>query len=426
MTAVDEVRIQDTAAEQAVLGAILTAPQRMGEVHLTPADFFRPQHGAIFAAMLALYEQGKTPDPLLVAAELGTKLGPVGPYLQQCMASTPAPGSVGYYAEIVRAKAVDRELLALSERIAQLSRADLPSAEKLSDADTALRRIGGPSTQDGRWFGDLFTELVEDLQNPTVTAPGVPTGWMDVDDLLAPMLPGQVTVIAGRPGSGKSIMGLDIARNCALRLGRLCGVASMEMSSRQLTQRAVSAETGIPLSSLLRRDLSEHDWETMARSAGLRDGKLLILEGPQSVASLKSWVRRNKPVLLIVDYLQLMTGGRRTENRQQEVSEMMRGLKLLATGEQVPLVVLAQLNRAPDLRTGGRPHLSDLRESGGIEQDADNVILLYRPEMYDPLNRSGEVDVILAKQRSGPTGTVVLTAQTAFATFRDYARRTGW
>jgi replicative DNA helicase len=389
---------------------------------------FRPAHGAIFGALLALFDRGDPVDALTVAHELGPALVAAGgaPYLAQLMASTPSPRSVAYYADMVLAAATSRRLLAAGEHIAQLARSDAPAADKLADADLALRLASATGGRDStRRLGDWLDQVVDDLQNPAGGTDGIPTGYLDLDLELRPLLPGQFIVIGARPAVGKSIVGLDLVRHCALRLRRPAGLISLEMTGAELTQRAIAAEAGVPLTDLLRRDLSEDAWERIAKASDrIREAPLWIedLES-QTLHSIRAWVRRHKVDLLVVDYLQLVTAQTTDARyRQNAVAELARGLKLLAKSERIPVVVLAQLNRQPEGRSGGRPNLADLRESGAIEQDADVVLLLHRPELYDPLNRAGEVDLIVAKQRQGPTTTVTLMAQTAYSRFVDGRR----
>jgi len=431
MIAVDEVRIQDTAAEQAVLGAILTAPQRIGDVHLTPADFFRPAHGAIFAAMLALYEQGKAPDPVLVVAELGKELRAVGGAgaLQECMAATPAPGSVGYYAQIVREAAAGRRLVAFAARATQIAQAEGEVAGKVADIEDSLRAVADTVGHPAVLAGSLVDDFLDLVDHPAKRPQPVPTGYADLDrhegtGVLNPMRGGHLVIVGGRTSSGKSLVGLDMARNCALRLGRPALVASMEMRRPEIMERLVAATASVPLDALQDRP-SEEQWNKIRTArARIADAPLWLDDNPhQSIGSLRRLVRRHKPALLVVDYLQLVaTANTDPRFRQNAVAALVWDLKQLAADEDLPVVALAQLNRDPDKRRGGIPSISDLRESGAIEHCADVILLLHRRDEEDPVEHPGEVDLIVAKQRAGRTGTVVLTAQTAFATFRDYAR----
>jgi replicative DNA helicase len=440
VTAVDEQDVwsapvpQDTNAEAAALGSVLLSSTALGDVAgmLTPADFYRPAHQLIYAACLALFERGEPVDPITVSTELGPDLMKVGgaPYLHQLMASPPSPLSGSWYAQIVADKAVARRLLVAGERIAQLARSATDPQDALSEADRAVREAGGSATASvARPLSEWVDPVIEDL-DAGKPRPGIVSGYIELDKYLNPMTGGQLVVVGGRPSTGKSLVGLDLARYCSFKLGELALFVSLEMSGQETTLRVLAAEGKVDLGRLIRRDLGEEEWERIAHARDRMMAAPLLIDDAEThtLSSLRALIRRTRPALVVLDYLQLITTPRTDARyRQNAVAELSRGLKLLAKSEDVPVVVLCQLNRQPEARTGGRPQLADLRESGAIEQDADAVILIHRPDLLEPENRPGEVDLIVAKQRNGPTGIATLIAQTHYARFVDSTTRMkGW
>ncbi len=269
---------------------------------------------------------------------------------------------------------------------------------------------------------------IDSIQNSGGTAAGVPTGFTDLDAITNGLHPGQMIVVAARPGLGKSTLGLDFARSCSIKHGLTSAVFSLEMSKAEIVMRLLSAEARIRLADMRAGRMSDDDWTRMARRMSeISEAPLFIDDSPNlTLMEIRAKARRLKQrhdlKLIILDYLQLMTSGRKVESRQQEVSEFSRQIKLLAKELEVPVVAMSQLNRGPEQRTDKRPMLSDLRESGSIEQDADMVILLHRPDAFerdDP--RAGEADLILAKHRNGPQGTIVVAHQLHYSRFADLA-----
>jgi replicative DNA helicase len=260
-----------------------------------------------------------------------------------------------------------------------------------------------------------------------VAGEGVKTGFKDLDALTNGFHPGNMIVLAARPAVGKSTLGLDIARYASIHKRETSVIFSLEMSRSEITMRMLSAEARVPLNNIRSGQLGEEEWAKMARRMGeISDAPLFIDDSPNlSLMEIRAKSRRLKQrhdlKLIVIDYLQLMTSGKRVENRQQEVSEFSRQLKLLAKELNVPVVAISQLNRSPEQRSDKKPMLSDLRESGSIEQDADVVILLHREDLYDSQNRSGEADLIVAKHRNGPTRTITVSAQLHLARFTDMA-----
>ena len=258
-------------------------------------------------------------------------------------------------------------------------------------------------------------------------AEGVKTGFKDLDNLTNGLHPGNMIVVAARPAIGKSTLGLDIARHASIHNGDCSVIFSLEMSRSEITMRMLSAEARVALNNIRSGSLSDDEWARLARRMGeINDAPLFIDDSPNlSMMEIRAKARRLKQrhdlKLVVIDYLQLMTSGKRVENRQQEVSEFSRQLKLLAKELNVPVIAISQLNRSPEQRADKKPMLSDLRESGSIEQDADVVILLHRDDFYDPQNRSGEADLMVVKHRNGPTKKIVVASLLHFAKFADMA-----
>ena len=271
-------------------------------------------------------------------------------------------------------------------------------------------------------------DQIDSIQKGELQA-GVPTGFQEIDEVTKGLQPGQMVVVAGRPAMGKSTLGVDFARSAAIHHHDTTILFSLEMSKVELAQRIISAETGVPLAALRNADdIDPNRWNTLNNFyARLQDAPLFIDDSPNmSLMEIRAKCRRLKQTndlkLVVIDYLQLMTSGKAVESRQQEVSEFSRALKLLAKELEVPVVALSQLNRGPEMRNDKKPQLSDLRESGSIEQDADVVFLVHRPDFYDEEDRPGEADIIMAKHRNGPTRTFGLVFQGQYSRFSDMNR----
>jgi replicative DNA helicase len=257
---------------------------------------------------------------------------------------------------------------------------------------------------------------------------GVPTGFADFDQLTNGLHPGQMIVVAARPAVGKSTLGLDVARSAAIKHGLATVIFSLEMGRNEITMRLLSAEARVPLHHMRSGSMSEDDWNRLARRMGeVSAAPLFVDDSPNmSMMEIRAKCRRLKQrhdlKLVVIDYLQLMSSGKRVESRQQEVSEFSRSMKLLAKELEVPVVAISQLNRGPEQRTDKKPLMSDLRESGSLEQDADMVMLLHREDMYEKESpRAGEADIIIAKHRNGPTATITVAFQGHYSRFVDMA-----
>lgn len=424
------------AAEQAVVGAVIqsrTTCEAAADV-VRPHDFHIPAHRVIYSAALDLAENGNPVDPAAVMNILAASgdLGRVGggPNLHTLMQWAVVGAAVTYHARIVAEDAARRRLHEAGQRIQALAssvgfdlEADLDAARKFLE-DALEETQGGELVA----AADLVVEVMDDLENPQAEEPGVPTGYRDLDDMIPGLRPGQLIVIGARPGCGKSTIGLDIARHVAVRLKQPALLASLEMSKTEVMHRLLAAEGRVDLGKIQKRDLDAADWERIAKaSSRISESKLIIDDTPECGlahirARLRGMNRNGGCRLVVVDYLQLMTAGR-AENRQQQVADLSRGLKLIAREFEVPVVVLAQLNRGSEHRQDKRPLPSDLRESGAVEQDADVILLLHRDDMHNPESkRVGEIDVDVAKQRQGRRGVVVLGWQGHYGRCTDLAR----
>ena len=426
---------QDLIAEQGVLGGMLLSKDAIADVVeiIRERDFYRPAHELIYDAIVDLYGRGEPVDPVTVSAEL-TKRGDIAraggaPYLHTLISSVPTAANAGYYAKIVRERAILRRLVEAGTKIVQLG---YSTEGEVDDAvDQAQAEVYSVTerraNEDYVQLSTLLPAALDEIEKISqgVMGEGVKTGFKELDSLTNGLHPGNMIVLAARPAVGKSTLGLDIARYASIHKGDTSVIFSLEMSRSEITMRMLSAEARVALNNIRAGTLNDEEWARLARRMGeISDAPLFIDDSPNlSLMEIRAKARRLKQrhdlKLIVIDYLQLMTSGKRVENRQQEVSEFSRQLKLLAKELNVPIIAISQLNRSPEQRSDKKPLLSDLRESGSIEQDADVVILLHRDDLYDNQNRSGEADLIVAKHRNGPTRTITVSAQLHFARFVD-------
>ncbi|OOK65220.1 replicative DNA helicase [Mycobacterium kansasii] len=413
---------QDLHAEQSVLGGMLLSKDAIADVleRLRPGDFYRPAHQNIYDAILDLYGKGEPADAVTVAAELDRRaqLARVGgaPYLHTLISTVPTAANAGYYAGIVAEKAVLRRLVQSGTRVVQYGYAGADGADIAEVVDRAQAEIydvtEDRASQDYAPLGDLIQDTIDEIDaigSHGGLTRGVPTGFNELDELTTGLHGGQMIIVAGRPGQGKSTLAMDFMRSCSVKHSMPSIIFSLEMSKSEIVMRLLSAEARIKLADMRAGRLSDDDWAKMARRMGeINDAPLYIDDSPNlTMMEIRAKARRLKQKtnlqLIVVDYLQLMTSGKRVESRQTEVAEFSRNLKLMAKELDVPVVAVSQLNRGPEQRTDKIPQLSDLRETGQLEQDADMVILIHRPDAYDRDSpRAGEADLILAKQRNGP------------------------
>lgn len=435
----DRLPPQNVEAEQSVIGSMLLSKDAMADVieSVRGDDFYKPAHETIFDIAVKLYNAGDPVDALTVSAELQrtNQLGRVGgaEYLHTLIAVVPSAASAGYYARLVREQSILRRLVEAGTRIAAMGY-DSDGAEVDMVVDGAQAEIFSVTerrnSEDYLAIGDVMEQTLEQVEassNRDGQMLGIPTGFRDLDELTGGFQAGQMIVLAARPAIGKSTLGLDIARSASIKHGKPSVIFSLEMSREEITKRMLSAEAGVKLSKLTKGPMGPSDWERLAQTAAkVSKAPLFIDDSPNmSLMEIRAKCRRLKQQhgleLVVVDYLQLMSSGRKVESRQQEVSEFSRALKLLSKEIEVPVIAISQLNRGAEQRTEKRPMLSDMRESGAIEQDADIVILLHRDDAYDRDNRPGEADFIVAKHRAGPTDTIAVAFKKDYAHFADMA-----
>jgi replicative DNA helicase len=439
--AYERVPPHNVEAEESVLGSMLLSKDAIAEVLelLREEDFYRPAHRTVFRSVLELYGHGDAVDAVTVQEELrrNGSLADIGgaPFLHTLVASVPTAANATYYARIVKEAGVLRRLIDVGTQIVQLGFETPQDTERAVDiAESLVYQVAqGRVTEDYHSLRDVLTgtlEAIERLHEDHREITGVPTGFPDLDRLTSGLQPANLIIVAARPAVGKSTMGLDIARHASVKAQVPTVVFSLEMSKTELVQRLMCAECTVDMQRLRTGRMEESDWTRLTRSLGkLADAPLFIDDSPgTTMMEIRAKCRRLKQRhglgLVVVDYLQLMQPSRRFENRQQEVSEISRSLKLLAKELDVPVIAISQLSRQTEARSDRRPMLSDLRESGALEQDSDVVLFIYRDELYDPESaRKGEADFILAKHRNGPTDTVTVTFQGQYSRFAPMAAR---
>ncbi|MEJ1154215.1 MULTISPECIES: replicative DNA helicase [Microbacterium] len=429
----------DVLAEQSTLGGMLLSKDAVADVieSLRGTDFYIPKHELIFEAVLTLYSHGEPTDVVAVTDEL-IKTGELqraggADYLHTLTSIVPTAANAGYYASIVSERALLRRLVDAGTRIVQLGYSGEGEAlDLVNNAQAEIYSVNGAeATEDYvplTTAVDAAVEEIEAARGRDGQMTGIPTGFSGLDQLTNGLHPGQMIIIAARPAMGKSTLALDFARSSAIANNMPTIVFSLEMGRSEIAMRLMSAEGSIPLQSMRKGTLDSRDWTTIASTRGrINDAPLYIDDSPNmTLVEIRAKCRRLKQrvglKMVIIDYLQLMTSGKRVESRQQEVSEFSRALKLLAKELGVPVVALSQLNRGAEQRSDKKPALSDLRESGSIEQDADMVVLLHREAAYEKDSpRAGEADLIIAKHRNGPTDTLTVAFQGHFSRFTDMA-----
>lgn len=430
---------QDAAAEQSVLGSMLLSKDAIADVSeaVRGPDFYRPAHELIHDAIIDLYGRGEPADPVTVAHALQRRgeLQRVGgaPYLHTLSANVPIAANAGYYAEIVREKAILRRLVDAGTKIVQLGYAAEGQVDDVVDAAQAeVYQVTDKRTaEDYAPLSDIMDGVLDEIEaigNREAGLYGVPTGFADLDDLTNGLHSGQMIIVAARPAMGKSTLALDLCRAASLHNNLTSCFFSLEMTRSEITMRLLSAEAKVPLNHIRNGQMSDDDWTKLARKMGeVSSAPMFIDDSPNmTMMEIRAKARRLKQrhdlKLIVIDYMQLMTSGRKVESRQLEVSEFSRQIKLLAKELEVPIIALSQLNRGPEQRGDKRPMMSDLRESGSLEQDADMVILLHRDDVYEKEStRPGEADLIVAKHRNGPTRDITVAFQGHYSRFVDMA-----
>jgi replicative DNA helicase len=431
---------QNLDAEESVLGAMMLAPGAVGAVSeiLDAGDFYRESHAKIFRAALALYAKGEPVDAITVVDELDERgeLEPAGgrTRVHELAALVPATANAGHYARIVRETATLRGLIRVGSEIAQLGWDRPGETDDLVDRAEQLlfelsqSRVAGEFAHIEELLKESFARITA-LYEAGVELTGTPSGFRDIDRLTSGFQPGNLIIIAARPSMGKSALALCMAANVALKHEIPVALFTLEMSKAEVTQRLMCSEAKVESQRLRTGKLAADDWprltaacDKLAKAPIYVDdtGSVTMMEVRSKTRRLKA--RQTDLGLVIVDYLQLMTSGTNPENRVQEVSQISRQLKVLARDLDVPIVALSQLSRAVEQRHDKRPILSDLRESGSIEQDSDIVMFIYRDDYYDDeSDQQGLAEVAIAKHRNGPTDSVKLSFLKRYAKFADLA-----
>jgi replicative DNA helicase len=423
--------LSDKEAEQAVLGAMMTEksviPRVIALLGHTSDAFFTTDHQLIYAAILAVYDRVSNADPLLVADELKrtnqiNRTGGTG-YLYELQAPIVETESTEFYADILHEKATRRQLIQAGGAIRELAQDEsIELAEVLNQAQESVFELGQNDAQRGfQPINPLVTtsiDAIEKLFHKQDRFLGVPTGFMDFDHMTSGLQPGNFVIIAARPSMGKTTLVLNMAQNIAIDQKRPVAIFSLEMPAQDIVMRMLSAESHIDFGRLRTGNFSEDYWRPLTEAASrLSEAPILINDNRGlTVQALRAEGRRlkgehNELALIIVDYLQLLRGTGRYNQREQEISEISRALKVLAWELNVPIIACSQLSREVERRPDKQPQLSDLRESGAIEQDADLVAFLYREDYYEDEEDTDdrvEANLMIKKQRNGPTGTVVL------------------
>lgn len=437
---IDRTPPQDLEAEQSVLGAMLMSKDAIADVVevIRGTDFYRPNHETIFDAIVTLFGRGEPADPITVAGEL-TKMGELqkvgGPvYLHDLLASVSVAANAIYYAELVRDKAVLRRLVGASIRIAQLGYQGAGEVDKIVDEaqQTLYEVTDRRATEDYKSLAELmeptFDEL-EAIQSSGDALAGVPTGFQELDRLTNGLHAGQMIIVAARPGVGKSTFALDICRSAAIHNDLTTAFFSLEMSRTEIVMKVLSAEASVHLGRLRGSGkMDESDWQRVTDKGVLLTGKPFFIDDSPNLtmmeirAKARRLKQRHDLQLIVLDYIQLMSSGKKVESRQLEVSEFSRQIKLLAKELEIPVIALSQLSRNTEQRKDGVPQLSDLRESGSLEQDADIVIMLHRPELYtqNPTDEErGQAFFHVLKHRNGETGRIDALFQGHYSRFTN-------
>lgn len=426
-------------AERAVLGAMMLEREAIAEVTgiLREDDFYFSANRKIFDTIVELDSKNEPVDRITLATALTRKglIDEVGgaDYLHRLDSDVITTANVEYYARDVRDKAMLRRLVNAGIRISQMgmSQAGSDTEEIINAAQAEMFSVTQHGiSEDYRPINEIVDATLEELDKIASndgSLLGLPTGFRDLDELTNGFQAGQMIIVAARPAMGKSTLALDICRNATLRNSYNAIIFSLEMSQQEISMRLLSAESGVQMRKMQHGQMSDTDWSKVAAAASkcYEAGLYIDDSANLTMMEIRSKCRRLKQQghldLIVIDYLQLLTSGKRVESRQQEVSEFSRALKLLAKELEVPLIAVAQLNRGPEARTDHKPMLADLRESGSLEQDADLVLLLHRPEFYNPEDeRKGEADIIVAKHRNGRVGTLPVAFQGDRSRFADF------
>jgi len=435
----DRIPPQNLEAEESVLGAMMLSAEAIADVleRLKAEDFYRSAHTTIFSAILDVYARGEPVDAITVAEELKRRgdLEAVGGHLRihELVNAVPTPAGAGHYARIVAEAGLLRRLINAAGEIVELGYSSPSDPRYAAEmAEELIYRVARHRDEDEvvamRTLVDEAMSDLERAEQQESAFAGIPTRFTELDRLTAGLQSGNLVVIAARPGVGKSSFVTNIARNVAVESRKTVAMFSLEMSRWEIGMRMLCAEARVPWERIRNRMTTGDDWGRISQAAEvLHDAPLFVVDsGNVNHVDIRAKARRLRSRtgldLIIVDYLQLMShhDRRNVENRQQEIAEISRSLKLMAKEFDIPVIAVSQLNRDPERRADKRPQLSDLRESGAIEQDADVVMFIHRDDSEDP-SVKGTADLIIAKHRNGPTGTVQLTFLPQFTQFKNYA-----
>lgn len=435
---------QSIEAEMSILGGILVdneAINRTLEI-LTPEDLYRESHRKIMRAMIELNEKGE-PCDLITMTTILKKKGELeevggGAYLATLVDFVPMAANIYYYCKIVKEKCITRKLISAATDIVSKGFEDKVDVEELLDvAQKIIFEISENKIRPAYYqVCDILKDTIKNIEilyEKKEMVTGVPSGYFDLDKITTGFHAGELIVIAGRPAMGKTTFAMNVAEYAAIDSNKPCAAAifSLEMPKEQLVERLLCSLAKVDLSRLRTGHMVENDWPKLLKAAGkLHDAKIFLDDTPSiSVMELRSKARRLKAEhdigIIVIDYLQLMRGGPNPESRQQEISEISRSLKALAKELNIPVIALSQLNRSLEQRTDKRPMMSDLRESGAIEQDSDIIMFVYRGEVYEKDNEDlkGKAEIIIGKHRSGPIGTVNLSFRGEYTRFENLSPR---
>lgn len=431
-------------AEQSVLGSVLIDHEavNIAAENLKAEDFYNLRHKEIFEAVLDLYQEGREVDLVTLKSQLERRgrLEAAGDmkYLGQIAAAVPNSVHIRQYVKIVKDKALYRRFIQLGNQVLNESFSTETPIEQLSEQveKEVFGILQNRGSDDFSHIRDVLMESFDEIekiaQNGGELA-GISTGFIDLDQKTAGLHPSDLVLIGARPSMGKSALGVNLIQNAAVRGGKTCAIFSLEMSKQQVVNRMLACEAGVDMEHLRSGNMTDQDWERLVEALGALSEAQVYLDdtGGITLAEVRSKCRKLKIEhgldLIMIDYLQLMSGsGRSGDNRQQEISEISRGLKTLARELQIPVIALSQLSRALEARADHRPMMSDLRESGAIEQDADVVMFIYRDEYYHPDSEDKNIaEIIIAKQRNGPVGTVKLRYDGQYTRFSNLAHTPG-
>ncbi|MFC5369353.1 replicative DNA helicase [Arcanobacterium bovis] len=434
----DRVPPQNIAAEESVLGGMLLSKDAIADVLeiLKVQDFYKPQHARIYEVILDLFARGEPADAITVGNELQRSgdLDRIGgfAFLHTLVLSVPTAANAAYYANIVKDQAKLRALVEAGTRIVQLGYntdggdvqglLDMAQAEMFAITESHVKN-------DYADLHEIVPSVLEEIEKNAARdgkLAGLETGFTDLDNVLSGLRPGQMIIVAARPGMGKSTLAMDFCRNAAIKNGRPVAFFSLEMNRTELVMRALAAESDIFLNNLIKGDLKQDQWQRILETCERLDKAPLIVDDSPNLTmtEIRAKARRlrqqHQIELIVIDYLQLLTsGGRTPESRQQEVSEFSRSIKLLAKELDIPIIAVAQLNRNPEQRADKKPQVADLRESGSLEQDADVILLIHRKD-DDGSPDMPPSEIIIGKHRAGPTGSVELMFQGNRARFSNF------